>query len=45
MASIFNTLDTQYGDYKALFALCCLYAVGDNEGMYCILCGIQTAQR
>eukprot|EP00057_Strongylocentrotus_purpuratus_P017817 XP_011672291.1 PREDICTED: protein CLEC16A-like [Strongylocentrotus purpuratus] len=30
---VLNSLDCNHGDYRALFALCLLYAIGSNEGI------------
>ncbi|XP_072168396.1 protein CLEC16A-like [Diadema setosum] len=32
-ACVLNSLDCNHGDYRALFALCLLYAMGSNEGI------------
>lgn len=34
LEAIFNALECNENDYETLFALCLLYAMGHNEGMW-----------
>ena len=38
LETLFNALECTENDYSALFALCLLYAMGQNEGMGAFLC-------
>ena len=38
LETLFNALECTENDYSALFALCLLYAMGQNEGKGAFLC-------